>query len=235
MGPFPSVFPIISRDRSVRRTHFQAHFSYLENDGNTCIRLLGCNKWACVKPQAHSGLSAICLTHSTYSKKTGLRDWFCIILNLRCFSPFFFFCHRRCFPGSLTRKIKEGTEPGQVMCHMEQFLSLEADPGLCLRRAHCHYSTQRPLSCSFLEGQPGSQDMLCISSPKWSAPPPNHLLSIKVALASPAFTSAILLVYLRKKWVCSISVYKVINYTQPLVQTQILWKLSQIMMLEQNI
>lgn len=87
-----------------------------------------------------------------------------------------------------------------MSCHMERFLSLEADPGLCLKRAHCHYSAQTPLSCSFLEDQPGSQDMLCISSPKWSAPPPNHLLSVKVALALPAFASVVMLVTWGKRW-----------------------------------
>lgn len=74
MGPCQSAFLIISRDGSIRRTHFQPHFSYLENDSNTYIRLLGCNKRACVRLQAHSGLSVFCVTHSTYSKKTGHRD-----------------------------------------------------------------------------------------------------------------------------------------------------------------
>lgn len=55
MGPCQSAFPIISRDGNMKRTHFQAHFSHLENDSNACARLLGCNEWMYVE-QPHGGL-----------------------------------------------------------------------------------------------------------------------------------------------------------------------------------
>lgn len=226
MSPCQSAFPIISRDGSIKRTCSQAHFSHLENDSNTCIKLFSCNKWMYVR-QAHGGFMLAAFPTQLTQGKLGVRTSFAYFWILENgFSTFFFFHHWLHFPGSLTNEIKKEVSQDKWLATWNVSspwrLSLRCVVtilcrGLC---AVLFWS----VSLVFRRGIEFAlhDDPLTTS----------HPTSIKLALTFLTCISSLISTWGKSR--CAADLFsRLTNSTKPLVQIQMMS--SQIMMMEQSI